>query len=80
MNRELRKRFAASRYPAIRDSGTRFADASLQFFAPRDQQSTNPLTILSQQVKAYNDLSAACAQQGITIPSAEKLFGARPSN
>ena len=67
--RELRARFEGSRYPAIRESGTRFAEASLQVFTPRAQDDyEGTLTAIAKQGQAYKDLSGACAEQGIMIP------------
>ncbi|HZM79567.1 MAG TPA: hypothetical protein VFC19_27870 [Candidatus Limnocylindrales bacterium] len=68
--RELRARFQGSRYPAIRDSGTRFADASMKVLttqhAPEDYEGM--FTDLAEQGQAYKDLHDACAAQGIQIP------------
>jgi hypothetical protein len=67
--KELRTRFEASRVPALRDSGTRFVDAGLKLFEPRGpEEYEETLTALAEQGMAYQDLSAACAEQGVTIP------------
>ncbi|HEX6684755.1 MAG TPA: hypothetical protein VF062_18265 [Candidatus Limnocylindrales bacterium] len=66
--REIRARFDASKFPDIRDSGVRYADASIKVFSPRDAAATDVLDVIAEQAQAYQDLSDACAQQNIAIP------------
>jgi hypothetical protein len=62
---EVRKIFADSGVPEIRDNGTRFIDLSWQL----QQSPDTELLISSDMTRAYTGLAGACAAHGYVIPA-----------
>jgi Spy/CpxP family protein refolding chaperone len=71
--RQIRDIFADSRYPSIRDNGTRMADYAWQLQAigaDKDAEAAlAALPLLQPMTQAYAGLAGGCADHGYTIPA-----------
>lgn len=66
--RAARSVFADSRYPAIRDNGTRMIDLSWQING-MGKDDLGMLAFIGPLTDAYAGLTGGCAEQGYTIPA-----------
>ena len=68
--RQARKPFADSRYPAIRDNGTRIIDLAWQVQQAGDGgELAGALMFMTALGDAYAGLAGGCAEHGYTIPA-----------
>jgi hypothetical protein len=69
--RKARQVFADSRYPAIRDNGTRLLDLAWQIggAAKSSDDLAGALMFMNELSQAYTGLAGGCADHGITIPA-----------
>jgi hypothetical protein len=71
--RQIRDIFADSRYPAIRDNGTKMADYAWQLQAigadKNAEAALAALPLLQPMTQAYTGLAGGCADHGHTIPA-----------
>jgi hypothetical protein len=67
--RELRSRFAGSRYADIRDAGTKFVDLAWQLSGTKDTEALGVGLLLGGQIlQSYSAFAGACTAHGVTIP------------
>jgi Spy/CpxP family protein refolding chaperone len=71
--RQIRDIFADSRYPAIRDNGTKMADYAWQLQAigadKNAEAAMAALPLIQPMTQAYTGLAGGCADHGHTIPA-----------
>jgi hypothetical protein len=67
---QLRDIFDGSRFPAIRDHGTRLMDYAwqMQSLTASDQNALAALPLVQPMTEAYTGLAAACADHGHVLP------------
>lgn len=67
---QVRDVFDGSRFPAIRDNGTRLMDYAwqMQSLTASDQNALAALPLVQPMTEAYTGLAAACADHGHVLP------------
>lgn len=66
---QLRGVFADSRYPEIRENGTKFVDVVRQVTALGEDSGMAGLVFIGPLTESYSGLASACADHGYTIPA-----------